>query len=102
MSEKNVFNLDRELNISNNVDANGRKWEIKRQRGRAFYFTKATPARDDLTTPGYMSGVWTNPTLLQKQITKYVTETWDRADEAKVKADRKAQAKKENQKEAVV
>ena len=96
MSEA-VFNLDREMQVKNNVDAFGKKWEIKQKRGSALYFAVPNPYRSDFVCPKYMVGLWTKVELLQEQIRKHVDESWDKSDKAKAEADRKAEALKESQ-----
>ncbi len=85
------FSLDRELNIENNVDAEGRKWEIKKKPHSAMYFAVAVNARSDLAVPEIIKGIWTKPDLLQSKIKMWVTKTWDKAAEA----DKKAEPKRE-------
>lgn len=84
MTEK--FDLDRETNLKNNIDAQGKKWEIKQQRGRALYFTRPNPDRADAVIPKNMQGQWTKVELLMTEIRKYVREDWDRADVVAAKA----------------
>lgn len=96
MSEE--FNLDRVQNIEHNVDANGRKWKIHFNRGTSLCKVRPEPDREDAVIPDNMSGNWTKPSLLQEQITKYVTATWDKADDADIKAERKRQAAREHSK----
>jgi hypothetical protein len=61
------FDLDREVSIQNGVDV----------------------------IPKDLSGLWTKIGLLQKQIGIYLDKSWNQAEEAKLKAERKAQAAKE-------
>lgn len=92
MSE--TFNLDRETNITNNIDAEGKKWEIHFNRGTALCHVRPNPDRSDAVIPTNMAGQWTKPSLLQEEIQRYITSSWDKAEAAKQKADRKAHAKK--------
>lgn len=93
MSE--VYDLDRATNIENDIDAFGKKWEIKQERGRALYFTRPNPDREDAVIPKNMQGKWTKIELLRKEIRKHVVASHDQADAARAKAERKAQAAKE-------
>ena len=90
--------LDRELNIANNRDAEGREWKIHMKRGSSLCHTRPDPDRSDAVIPKNMQGEWTKPSLLRTQINKYLNESWDNADKARVAAERKAQASKENAK----
>jgi len=93
MSE--TFNLDRETNMQHNIDPTGRKWEIKQIKGTALFVGVPNPYRSDFVCPDEFEGRWTKPDLLMKQIKLYLTRAWDKSDEAKMKAERKAQAAKE-------
>jgi len=79
MTEK-VFNLDRETNITNNIDAAGKKWEIFQTRGHPMYFARPNPDRSDAIIPELLVGQWTNRQLLQEKITLYVTRNWDESE----------------------
>ena len=92
MSE--TFNLDRELNIEHNVDALGKKWNIVHIRGSSLYEARPEPYRSDFQCPEEFGGRWTKPTLLQDQITKYVTSTWDHSAKLDQKRARKKVANK--------
>lgn len=75
------FNLDRHLSIENNIDAQGRKWEIVRSsRERALLRVKPNPYREDIECPREMVGEWTNKDLLQERIDKYLKRSWDHAE----------------------
>jgi len=84
-----TFDLDRETKIQASVDALGKKWEIKQERGRALYFTRPNPDRSDAVIPKNMQGLWTKIEMLKKEINKYVLETYKTADLADQKAERK-------------
>jgi len=98
MSEK--YDLDRETNIQNQIDAEGKKWEIKQQRGRALYFARPNPDRSDAVIPKNMGGLWTKIELLSAEINKYIKESWDKADLANVKAERKREVARKAKKES--
>ena len=87
-----VFDLDREAKLEANIDALGKKWEVKQRRGRALYITRPNPDRIDAVIPKEMEGEWTNTTLLTAQIQKYVQSSWHQADQADLKAERKRAA----------
>lgn len=95
MSE--AFDLDRDTNISNNIDATGKKWNIYTERGRHLFFTRPDPDRADAVIPKDLQGRWTKRMLLDEAIRLYVRRSWDHADEIKAKNERKAQAAKEAQ-----
>lgn len=92
MTEK--FDLDRQTNEANSIDSNGKKWEIKQKRGRALYFTRPNPDREDAVIPRKMRGLWTKVELLKKEIDKYISASWDQAEAATQKQVRKAHAAK--------
>jgi hypothetical protein len=89
------FNLDRETNIANSVDSTNKKWEIKLQRGTSLCFARPNPDREDAIIPKEIDGRWTKPSLLRDRIKQYVTKSWDIADAANVKAERKREVAKE-------
>jgi hypothetical protein len=89
------FDLDREVSIQNGVDAEGKKWVIKAQRGNGLLYARPDPDRENAVIPKDLSGLWTKIGLLQKQIGIYLDKSWNQAEEAKLKAERKAQAAKE-------
>lgn len=91
MPEAQTFNLDRKVNIENDVDALGKKWEVHKQRGRALFIVRPNPDREDAVIPKTLSGEWTQEHILRENILTYVTSTWDQADLADVKAERKRQ-----------
>lgn len=91
MSE-DKFDLDRETNLKNNIDAQGKKWVIHKQRSNGLLFVRPDPDRVDAVIPSKLQGLWTKIGLLQAQLDLYLNESWDKADEAKIKAERKAQA----------
>lgn len=74
------FNLDRDLNIQNNVDALGRKWHIVHIRGSALYEARPEPYRSDFQCPDEFKGRYTNTPMLLERIKVYVTKTWDNVD----------------------
>ena len=92
MTEK--FDLDRQTNEANSIDSNGKKWEIKQSRGRALYFARPNPDREDAVIPRKMRGLWTKVELLKKEIDKYISASWDQAEAATQKQARKAHAAK--------
>jgi len=93
MSEE--FNLDRETNVENNIDSTGKKWEIKLQRGSSLCFARPNPDREDARIPKELEGRWTKPSLLRERIKEYVNKSWDIADAANIKAERKREVAKE-------
>jgi hypothetical protein len=97
-----TFNLDRKMNMDNNIDPNGRKWNIVHIKGTALYTARPEPYRDDIVFPDEFKGRWTKPTLLDKQIKLYLTRAWNKADEATAKSERRIQAAKEAKKKREV
>lgn len=104
MSE--TFNLDRQINIDNNIDALGKKWEVVHLKGSALYEARPNPYNAQTNTPPEMEGRWTKPDLLMKQIKKYLNASWDMAEEAQKKsaankraADQRAATKEANAKD---
>ena len=95
MSEQ--FDLDRDTNIANNIDATGKKWNIFTERGRHLFFARPEPDRADAIIPKDLQGRWTKRMLLDEAIKLHVRKSWDHADEVRIKNERKAQATKEAQ-----
>lgn len=83
------FNLDRQVSIENNVDALGKKWVMHRNRQTGLCYIRPEPDRHDAVIPDNLQGLWTKPALLKQQLDVYLAKTWDKADEANVKAERK-------------
>ena len=103
-----TFNIDRHVNIENNVDALGKQWQIFHLKGSALYEARPNPYRADTEIPDEFKGRWTKPHLLQEQILKYLNRSWDHAEEAAKKsasnkrvAEQRAATKKKNAKESL-
>ena len=79
------FNLDRETNIENNIDASGKKWEVLHKRGTALYLARPVPDRKDAIIPGRFAGMWTKAQHCQEQISIYVKNSWLEADRVRAK-----------------
>lgn len=94
MSE--VFNLDRAQREAENIDAFGKKWKVIVNRQNGLCHARPEPDREDAVIPKVIDGQWTKPSLLLDQIKKHVTKSWDMAEAATAKAERKLQAEKEN------
>ena len=92
-----TFNLDREVSIERNIDANGRKWVIHMNRQNGLCYVRPEPDRSDAVIPKEMKGLWTKPSLLQPRIKDYLVKTWDKADAANAAAERKREAAREQQ-----
>lgn len=90
------FNLDREMSIKENVDANGRQWKIHINRANGLCYVRPEPDRADAVIPKAMQGLWTKPSLLQPQLSKYLADSWDQAEAANAKAERKREAAREH------
>ena len=91
MSE--TFNLDRKMNIDNNIDPLGKKWEIFHLKGSALYEARPNPYNAATEIPSEFQGRWTKPDLLQSQINLYLNRAWDKAEDAAKKAPGKERAK---------
>ena len=94
MSEP-TFNLDRENNIKESVDAFGKQWQVHVQKGNGLCYVRPNPDREDAKIPTKLQGLWTKPSLVQPLIKAHCVASWDQADAAKQKSDRHEQAKKE-------
>ena len=90
------FSLDREMNIENNVDATGKKWNVHTERGRHLFYTLPENARPDAVIPDRLQGKFTKRMYLESEIKKYVQDTWDHADRVAQKNERKAQVAREH------
>ena len=90
-----MYDLNREQHVGANVDALGRKWVIHMNRQNGLCYARPEPDRSDAQIPKNMKGLWTKVGLLEKEIKKYVNDTWDTAEQAKLQAERKKQAAKE-------
>lgn len=90
-----TFNLDRAQNEAHHVDAEGRKWTIKANRQNGLCHTRPEPDRVDAVIPKELAGQWTKPSLLAEKIKIYVSKSWDKAEAATQRAERKQQAAKE-------
>lgn len=85
MSE--VFNLDRKVNMQENIDPQGKKWEIKKVNKSGALFTAVpNPYRADFICPPSFSGSWTQPSVLQEKITIWLNGQWDKAEKAQQRA----------------
>ena len=91
----NKFDLDREVSIERGIDAEGKKWVIKAQRGNGLLFARPDPDRENAVIPKELGGLWTKIGLLQAQIDLYLDKSWTKAEEARAQAERKAVAAKE-------
>lgn len=95
MSEQ--FDLDRDTNIKNNIDATGKKWIMVKDRTNHMLHARPEGGRADSVIPEELQGAWTKQMLLKEQIDLFVRKTWDKADEAKVRKERREQAQKEQE-----
>jgi len=91
------FNLDREVSIEKNVDANGKKWVIHMNRQNGLCYVRPEPDRSDAVIPETMKGLWTKPSLLQPRIEEYLNKSWDKAEAANAAAERKREVAREQQ-----
>lgn len=95
MSQEQPLTIDPQENIKNNTDALGKKWNILYARGSGLCFTRPDPDREDAVIPERMQGRWTKPSLLQEEITRYVSDTWAKAAKVDQAQERKREAAKE-------
>ena len=97
MSATPEFSLDRNYSEANNIDAQGRKWQIHSSRQYpGLVWARPNPDREDAQIPKQFEGKWTSKERLQKQLSMYLKSSWNHAEAAKAKAQRVAQAAKEN------
>ena len=95
MQVEEKFNLDRETNVKQNIDSFGKKWEIKKVSPASnLYRATPNPFRKDFVCPELFEESWTSVDKLQHQISLYLKESWDKADEANL---RSAAQKRENE-----
>ena len=80
-----TFNLDRQMNIENNIDPTGKKWEIFQIKGSALFEARPNPYREDIVIPDEFTGRWTKPTILQDKINLFLNRMWNKAEEAQKK-----------------
>ncbi len=92
------FNLDRDIAIKNNVDALGKKWVIHYNRGTSMCYVRPDPDRVDAVIPEEFQGLWTKPSIVEPIIKKYLNDSWDKAEAANAKAERKREVAKEAKK----
>ena len=90
-----TFNLDREVNLQNNIDAEGKKWVIKKQRSNGLLFVRPEPDRVDAVIPKELQGLWTKHILLEGAVNSYLAASWDKAEAATKRKELKEQAAKE-------
>lgn len=90
------FNLDREVSIQNNVDAEGKKWVVHVQRSNGLCYARPEPDREDAVIPKEFQGLWTNPSKLMPKIMAYLNRTWDKAEKANLDAERKREVAREH------
>lgn len=90
-----TFNLDREVNLQNNIDAEGKKWVIKKQRSNGLLFVRPEPDRVDAVIPKELQGLWTKHLLLEGAVKTYLTASWNKVEVANKRKERKEQAAKE-------
>lgn len=91
MSEQ-AFNLDRDTNLKNNIDAFGKKWSIFSPKSSALMVAISEPKSKP---PQLMQGQWTSKDLLMSRIRQHVKESWAQADLADVRAERKRELARE-------
>lgn len=92
--------LNRDEAIPKGIDPTGRKWVIKGERGTALVHARPDPDRADAIIPKEFEGRWTSPTILKEKLDLWLTRAWDRSDEARIKATRKAHAERVEKKTA--
>jgi len=91
-----VFDLDRDTNIKNNIDATGKKWIIEKDRTNHLLYARPEGGRADSVIPEVLAGAWTKSMLLNDQIKMHVKASWDKADAQRIKNERRNQAEKEH------
>lgn len=88
------FNLDRKVSMDNRVDATGKKWMIHINRATGLSYARPEPDRSDAVIPKEFSGMWTKPQMLEERIKIYLDKSWDQAELAQQKAERKKNVKR--------
>jgi len=91
-----VYNLERATALKERIDPTGKKWEIKGNRGSSLVHARPNPDRADAQIPKEFIGKWTSPSTLAEKIDAWLNKQWDLAEALIAKAERKAQAAKEN------
>ena len=81
--------LQRELAFKANMDPMGRKWGVGKVIGTALFHVNVVEGRKANPLPEIFQSKFTNPTLAQKNIEKYLEEMWDYAEGKQVKQERK-------------
>lgn len=83
MSAHPEFNLDRKISIENNVDAEGKKWELHSSKKHpGLVWARPNPDRTDAIIPKLFYGMWTSKERLQKQIEQHLAASWNKAEAA--------------------
>ena len=81
--------LTRQLAFQSNMDPRGIKWGIGKVTGTALYHVDILEGNKQSGRPDELKGKFTNPTLAQKAIEKYLKEAWDENDKQVQKLARK-------------
>lgn len=89
-----MFDINREVSIERNVDAEGKRWVIHANRSNGLCYIRPDPDRENAMIPTKMQGLFTKPTLAQAEISKYLKESWDKAEAAMAKNKQKAERSK--------
>jgi len=89
--------VTKEAAIQNNRDPRGIKWGIGKVIGTALYHVDILEGNKNSSIPDNLKGKFTNPTLAQKEIEKYLNDAWEFSDRQAQKLARKEH--KENIKE---
>lgn len=82
--------LQRRYALENNIDPRGNKWGIGKVVGTALYHVDLVEGNKNTNKPKMLSGRYTNPTLAQKDIEKFLAMVWDENDAHVQKTARKS------------
>lgn len=69
--------LTKDFAFKNNIDPTGRKWGIGKVVGTALYHIDVVDGPAVGSKPKDLNSKYTNPTLAQKAIEKYLADMWD-------------------------
>jgi len=89
-----MFDINREVSVERNVDAEGKRWVVHANRSNGLCYIRPDPDRENAMIPKGMQGLFTKATLAQAEIKKYLKESWDKA-EAVMAKNKQRTAKKE-------
>lgn len=81
--------IQRQYAIEKNMDPRGTKWGIGKVKGTSLFHVSVVEGNKNSSIPESLQSKFTNPTLAQKAIEKFLTEMWDKNDKEVQKNARK-------------